>query len=91
MAYFDLKQKNIVILGSGNYTRKNLKGYNLEADLEIVTSKENAFSKEVFDYFQRIWQNQSGNYTVPFENYEENSIIKKSLYYIQETIGLCTY
>lgn len=91
MAYFDLKQKNVVILGSGNYTRKNLKGYNLEADLEIVTSKENAFSKEVFDYFQRIWQNQSGNYTVPFENYEENSIIKKWIYYIQETTGLCTY
>ena len=91
MSYFDFEQQDVVVLGSGNYTRKNLKGYNLEADLEIIAKKGNDFTKEVVAYFQRIWKNEQGNYTVPFETYQQNSFFKKILYYIQETTGLCTY
>ncbi len=91
MSYFDFENQNVIIIGSGNYTRKNIKGYNLEADLEIVTEKENNFSKEINAYFQKIWNNEYGDYTVAFETYQQNSIIKKVLYYIQETTGLCTY
>ncbi len=91
MSYFDFEQQDVVVLGSGNYTRKNLKGYNLEADLEIIAKKGNDFTKEVVAYFQRIWKNEQGNYTVPFETDQQNSFFKKILYYIQETTGLCTY
>ncbi len=91
MSYFDFGYQNVVLLGSGNYTRKNLKGYNLEADLEIITEKENDFAKEVAAYFQKIWNNEHGNYTVPFETYQQNNFAKRILYYLQETTGLCTY
>ncbi len=91
MSYFDFENQNIIVIGSSNYTRKNLKGYNLEADLEIITEKENDFAKEVDAYFQKIWNNENGDYTVSFETYQQNSFVKKILYYIQETTGLCTY
>ena len=48
-------------------------------------------TKEINAYFQKIWNNEYGDYTVAFETYQQNSIIKKVLYYIQETTGLCTY
>lgn len=91
MALFSLSEKNVIILGSGNYTRRNLRGYNLECDLEIVAEGETAFSKETAAYFDRIWNNRDGEFTVDFSQYEEDSPFKLLKYWLQESTGLCTY
>lgn len=91
MAIFTLADRSVTILGSGNYTRRNLKGYNLEGNLEIVTGGESAFAKETAAYFQRIWNNEDGEFTVDFSQYEESSILKLLKYWLQESTGLCTY
>ena len=91
MAYFSFPDKDVTILGSCNYTRRNLRGLNLESDLEVVTAKNSDFSKDVADYFERIWNNRDGEYTLDFSAYEETSPLKRIQYWIQEPTGLCTY
>lgn len=91
IAYFSFEDKEVTILGSGNYTRRNIKGYNLECNIEVVTGKDSEFSKDVLDYFNRIWNNEGGEYTVDFSVYKQDSIIKRCFYVIQEFTGLCSY
>lgn len=91
MASFTYAEQNIILLGSANYTRRNLKGYNLESDLEVVTTKDSEISKDIQSYFERIWNNEDGEYTVDFKMYEEDNFLKYKLYQLQEFTGICTY
>ena len=91
IAFFGFEEENRVILGSGNYTRRNIAGYNLESDLEVVTPKNSILSRDIEMYFDTLWNNIGGQYTVAFEEYEDNSAWKKLIYRIQELTGVCTF
>lgn len=91
IASFTYPVHNTILMGSANYTRRNLKGYNLESDLEIITVKDSDISKDIQSYFERIWNNEDGEYTVEFNTYADNSFFKYKLYQIQEFTGICTY
>lgn len=93
MAYFLYHQENEarVILGSGNFTRRNLKGYNLETDIELVMGADGPQSTEIHDYFKKIYNNENGEFTLPMEAYYEDSFIRNVLWRIQEALGLCTW
>lgn len=85
------KDQTIVIGGSANLTRRNIGDYNLETDLKVILPSESSESIKIKKYFKRIWNNEDAEYTLDFEAYKENSIIKKSLYYIQEKTGLSSF
>jgi len=91
IAFFGFEEENRVILGSGNYTRRNINGYNLESDLEVVTPKDSMLSEEIERYFEILWNNVDGQYTVGFDEYKDKSIWKKFIYRIQEFTGICTF
>ncbi|WP_054252282.1 phospholipase D-like domain-containing protein [Neofamilia massiliensis] len=92
MAIFSYKDKDPrIILGSANFTRRNLQNYNLETDLELSLSKDSDLYKEVESYYEKIWTNQDGNYTVPLEDYYEDGKFLRLLWKIQEFTGLCTW
>lgn len=93
MAFFNYKTKNdfAAILGSANFTRRNLKNFNLETDIEIKTSLDNPMAREINSYYERIWSNQDGLYTLDFEEYYQEDLFKDILYKIQEFTGLCTW
>jgi hypothetical protein len=78
-----------VVLGSANYTRKNLKGYNLELDIVLTAPATNKTIKQVRQYFERIWNNE--NYTVDYSEYEDNSTSKKLIYLFLEFTGSATF
>lgn len=42
-------------------------------------------------YFDRIWTNEQGGYTVNFDVYRDESLFKYMLYRIQEKTGLGTF
>lgn len=87
-----LKEKEtIAIGGSANLTRRNIEDYNLETNLKVVFQKDNSEAVKVEKYFDRIWNNEDGDYTLDFEVYKEKSIIKRALYYIQEKTGLSSF
>lgn len=92
MAIFSYKNMDPrIILGSANFTRRNLQNYNLETDLELSLSKDSDLYKEVESYYEKIWTNQDGNYTVPLEDYYEDGKFLRILWKIQEFTGLCTW
>lgn len=90
--YFDFKDKNpLAILGSANYTRRNLDNFNLETNLAVEMEKDSPMAKEMKDYYARIWNNKGGDYTLPLEDFYEKGFLLRILWKIQEKTGLCTW
>lgn len=82
----------IVILGSANYTKRNIGDYNLELNVLILGNSNQNFFREVQNYFDMIWSNENGNnFTVDYLVYEDNSKFKYLLYRFQEFSGFCTF
>ena len=90
--YFDFMDKNpLAILGSANYTRRNLDNFNLETNLAVEMEKDSPMAKEMKNYYARIWNNEDGDYTLPLEDFYEKGFILRILWKIQEKTGLCTW
>lgn len=90
--YFDFKDKNpLAILGSANYTRRNLDNFNLETNHAVEMEKDSPMAKEMKDYYARIWNNKGGDYTLPLEDFYEKGFLLRILWKIQEKTGLCTW
>lgn len=90
--YFDFKDRNLLaILGSANYTRRNLDNFNLETNLAVEMEKDSPMAKEMKDYYARIWNNKDGDYTLPIEDFYESRFFMRILWKIQEKTGLCTW
>lgn len=92
MVYFDYAEKEPhILLGSANFTRRNLRDYNLETNVEMVVQKNHPLDKEVDDYFHRIWENQGGLYTEEMDAHREDNLLIRGLWKFQEQFGLCTW
>ena len=92
MIYFDFKEeKPLAILGSGNFTRRNLDNYNLETDVAVEMERNSPMHRAMEDYFRRIWTNEGGEYTLPFEEYKDERVLIRPLWKFQEATGLCTW
>lgn len=92
LIYIKSQQESIVIGGSTNYTSRNLDDYNLEESIKIVAPIKSEFTKEVDDYFERIWANEDGTYTVEYEKYQNSlSVFKYVMYIVQKVFQMATY
>ncbi len=77
--------------GSANFTRRNLRDLNLEADFQVVAMRGHPVAASVAAYFDRLWENDDGEYTVPFERYRDDSWFKVLIYRVQEATGLSSF
>ena len=92
LAFFDFSNEDArAVLGSANFTRRNIQNYNLETDVEMILPKDGRIYKEFQNYYNRIWNNEDGEYTVPIEKYYEDGFILRNLWKFQEKTGLCTW
>ena len=90
--YFDFKDRDpLAILGSANYTRRNLDNFNLETNLAVEMEKDSPMAGKMKDYYARIWNNEDGYYTLPLEDFYESKFFMRILWKIQEKTGLCTW
>lgn len=82
-----------LLLGSANFTRRNLRGYNLEA--AVMLQNAGTHGEKCGQVFDRIWQNTDGAvYSVPFEQHAARGAtawIKKVQTALGTTTGFCTY
>ncbi|ADC48707.1 putative cardiolipin synthase [Alkalihalophilus pseudofirmus OF4] len=86
------EDQTTVIGGSANFTSRNLRDYNLETNLWVKAPNEQEFSQDITSYFERVWNNEQGHYTVPYEEYEDNTTwLTRFLYRMQKITGLTTY
>ena len=89
-AYFHFKNRpSVVILGSANFTKRNLDDFNLELDVLLSASPENKTIVEVKQYYERIWNDD--HFTVDYSKYEDNSFLKKLWYRFLEFSGFTTF
>lgn len=91
LIFIEKKEASIIIGGSANYTRRNLDDYNLESNIKVEVYNGNELEDEISEYFNRIWNNEDGHYTVEFSKYQEESLLKDVIYRFQEFSGLCTF
>ncbi len=75
--------------GSANLTRRNLGDYNLEADLLVRAN--DALGAQVSEYFERLWSNEDGDFSLPYEDYPDDKWWKRVVYPVQEFTGLSSF
>jgi len=80
-----------VVLGSANFTRRNLDDYNLEASAWIRAPRGSDLDRELKLYVDRIWTNTDGTYTVPYAEYRDTSRLRRFFAWAQERTGLGTF
>ncbi|WP_232718632.1 phospholipase D family protein [Bacillus sp. FJAT-45037] len=84
--------RTTVIGGSSNFTSRNLRDYNLETDVWVDAPNDSEFATDVSAYFDRIWSNEDGQFTVHYEEYEdETTWLTRFVYRLQKMTGLTTY
>ena len=81
-----------LILGSANYTRRNLDDYNLETSVRLLADADAPAISDAGQYFERLWNNQPGrHFSVPYAVFEDTSRLRYWLYRIMEASGLSTF
>ena len=82
-----------LMLGSANFTRRNLADYNLEADVAVDAPANSELAAAVADWFETMWSNRPGasEYTADAEVYAEPSQLRYWLYRLMEGTGLSTF
>lgn len=77
-----------LILGSANYTRRNLDNYNLETNIRLFGNREEAVFEEVKDWFSREFSDLS---SVSYETYADNNPFRVLWYRFGEATGMSHY
>lgn len=92
LLHFKGTNETALLLGSANYTRRNLANFNLETDVLLLASPEDACLRDASDTFEDIWHNHDGRiYTVDYAMYEERSFLRHALYWVMEVTGISTF
>ncbi|WP_054634986.1 phospholipase D family protein [Thalassobacillus sp. C254] len=84
-------EQAIIIAGSANFTRRNLKNLNLESNVKIQGNVSNEAIKDSIAFFNRLWNNEDGLHTAAYETYKSSSRFLKFIYRIQKLLKLSTY
>lgn len=81
-----------ILAGSANYTRRNLKNFNLETCLQIRGPATHPIFTDVAQYFEQIWGNTEGRtISTEYATYATTNPLHHWLYRLQEATGLCTF
>lgn len=82
-----------LLLGSANFTRRNLKDFNLEANVAIDSPANGELAANVADWFETMWSNRPGasEYTADAGLWAEPSQGRYWLYRFMEASGLSTF
>ncbi|MCU4413525.1 phospholipase D family protein [Acinetobacter sp. WU_MDCI_Axc73] len=81
-----------MILGSANFTARNLKNYNLETDMLVQGQSQDAVFQDAERYFNTAWSNLNGRQmSVDYSKYADESKFKYWIYRFMEWSGLSTF
>lgn len=93
LLYLQRSSGNHMMLGgSTNFTPRNLNNYNLENNLWIEAPADSKVTRSVAQYFERLWSNKDGEFTLDLSAYEDpTTFFTGILYKIQYTLGFTTF
>jgi PLD-like domain len=82
------------MLGSADFTRRNLDNFYLDADVALEADLDTPLAQELVNYFETLWQNDPialREYTTDFQTYEDQSFTHYWRYRLMEAAGLGTF
>jgi phosphatidylserine/phosphatidylglycerophosphate/cardiolipin synthase-like enzyme len=81
-----------VLLGSCNFTRRNMENYNAECSAALTALQDHAVMVRARDTFERWWSNPDGRtYTSDYEMYEDTSVFRRVCAWLMESTGLSSF
>lgn len=81
-----------LIIGSANYTRRNLDDYNLESSARVLAGADASVMQQASRYFEQSWGNTDGRrISVPYANYADDSRLHYWRYRFTEATGLSSF
>lgn len=81
-----------LLLGSANFTRRNLDNFNMETSVEWRAPAGHPALQAAGDYFERRWTNDNGErHSLPFAEYADDSRWRYWRYRLMEATGLSTF
>jgi phosphatidylserine/phosphatidylglycerophosphate/cardiolipin synthase-like enzyme len=83
-----------ITLGSANLTRRNIRDYNLEANIALSLPANSEFALAVADWFEALWTNRGApdvEYTTDYGTYADPAQTSYWLYRIMEASGFSTF
>jgi len=81
-----------IIIGSANFTRRNLDNLNLETSVRVVAPADAPIMRRAEALFERNWTNPEGTlYSQPYTQYADDSLKRYWLYRLMELTGLSTF
>lgn len=81
-----------LLVGSANYTRRNLDNFNLECDVLLSGPSDSAAFLSAYDMFEDTWANRNGRRcTVDYGDYEKRSPMRHMICWCMEVTGISTF
>ena len=81
-----------LLLGSANFTRRNLDDFNLETNLLLQARSEYQAMIDAADFFELRWNNAPNqHFSRPYEYYADHSHLRYWRYRLMEATGLSTF
>lgn len=81
-----------MILGSSNYTRRNLHNLNLETSVLLAGAEQEDPIADASLWFEQRWNNTEGRaYSVDYDVYADSSLSAQLKYRFMEAMGLSTF
>lgn len=85
-------QQHAYVLGSANFTRRNLHNFNLETNVLVQTVEPDDLIRQMSDFFEVQWGNTNGRtYSVPYEEFANDALWQRLQYRFMEASGLSTF
>ena len=83
---------NVIInAGSANLIKKNIRGYIMDANFRILTTQDSKISKDIYEYFDRLWENKDGLFTLNFDDEPTTDGFSDFMYKILDTTQLGSF
>ena len=84
--------RSFMTAGSANLTRRNLENYNLETNVAVRGPAESDVFADARGFFDLMWLNEpERRFSVDYEAYADESLLKRALYRFMETSGISTF
>jgi phosphatidylserine/phosphatidylglycerophosphate/cardiolipin synthase-like enzyme len=85
-------RETLLILGSANFTRRNLQDLNLETDVALRGRADLPALRDAAEWFELIWTNAPARrFSADYEAYADEALHKRFLYRVEEQTGFSTF
>ena len=84
--------RSIAVIGSANFTRRNLNDLNLETNVSVSGPSNDPFFIDIKGYVDSQWNNLGNKeFSVEYDVYADESFLNRMLYFWMEKTGMSTF